>query len=111
MGKYVRRVKVSNKTPLCYSKKLITGTDIVTAILTATTFICALFPDYINVNIDVLKDMTETAWTASAVGHAVYFWKSKAENKIKISKKMIEELADKYGFDSVVNLLGLIFTE
>ena len=42
---------------------------------------------------------------------AVYSWKAKAENKIKLTNIMVKELADKYGIEAVVSLLGISLSD
>ena len=37
-----------------------------------------------------------------------YFWKARTENKLKLTKSMVEDWAEKYGIDAVVNLAGII---
>lgn len=40
-----------------------------------------------------------------------YMWKSKAENKVKISYGMIQKLANKYGIENVIALLQNILDD
>jgi hypothetical protein len=42
---------------------------------------------------------------------AFYFWKARTENRLKLTKSMVEDWAGRYGMDSVVNLAGIIFRD
>ena len=47
----------------------------------------------------------------TAITTSFYMWKSRAENKEKIALGMVDELAEKYGIESVIQLLGTILED
>ena len=44
------------------------------------------------------------AWGETAAANGFYFWKARAENRIKLTKQMAAAWADKYGIDAVARL-------
>ena len=40
-----------------------------------------------------------------------YYWKARAENRIKLTKGMVDDWADKYGIDAVATLAGIVLNE
>lgn len=47
----------------------------------------------------------------TAITTGFYIWKSKAENREKIALSMVDELADKYGIENVIQLLDTILED
>ena len=47
----------------------------------------------------------------TAVTTSFYLWKSRAENKEKIALGMVDELAEKYGIEAVIQLLDAILED
>ena len=93
---------------LCCSKKVLV-TSWATAILLSVICVLAFF--LTDKDINPLVTVAGFAWGVAATDTAVYSWKSKAENKIKLTNTMVKELADKYGIDAVVSLLGITLSD
>lgn len=93
---------------LCCSKKVLVTTWTTTILLTV---ICVLAFFLTDKDVTPLATVAGFAWGVTAADTAVYSWKAKAENKIKLTNTMVKELADKYGIDAVVSLLGITLSD
>lgn len=93
---------------LCYSKKVNTANNIITGVVTAC---CALGFFCTDKDITPLIALAGFAWAETAASNAFYFWKARHENRIKLTKQMVTDLADKYGIDAVVSLAGLVIKD
>ena len=93
---------------LCYSKKIILVSYATTFALTLLTVIGAFFS---NRDITPLLTVASLSWGESATATAFYFWKARAENRIKLTKAMVEDWADKYGIDAVATLASIVLSE
>lgn len=93
---------------LCCSKKVLATCWATTIVL---TLICVLAFFLTNKDVTPLATVAGFAWGVTAADTAVYSWKAKAENKIKLTNAMVAELADKYGIDAVVSLLGITLSD
>ena len=93
---------------LCCSKTIVTVSGAVTALLTILTVVGAFFSDR---DITSLLTVTSLSWGETATATAFYYWKARAENKIKLTQAMVEAWADKYGIDAVANLASIILNE
>lgn len=86
---------------ICCSKKIVVASYVFTILLSAICVYGCLCTD---------KDMTPLAtiaglaWGETTAVNAFYFWKAKAENKIKLTQTMVQSMGDKYGIDAVVRL-------
>lgn len=101
--------KVTKKVgKLCCSKKIVLTSYILTALLTLVTILGVFLSDRDS---SPLATVTALAWTETAACNAFYFWKAKNENRIKLTEKMVHDLADKYGIDAVVNLVSTIIKD
>lgn len=58
-----------------------------------------------------LVPVVSLAWGEIATYHAVYAYKEKAANKLKISYDFIEKMADKYGIETVTPVLQCIISD
>lgn len=81
-----------------------------TVLLTLIT-ILGVFLAPSEINLTPLEVVTGLAWAETATSNAFYFWKAKNENRIKLTEKMVADLADKYGIDAVVSLAGLVIKD
>ena len=93
---------------LCCSKKVLATCWATTILLTV---ICVLAFFLTTKDVTPLATVAGFAWGVTAADTAVYSWKAKAENKIKLTNTMVKELADKYGIDAVVSLLGITLSD
>ena len=93
---------------LCCSKKLVVVSWSATILLTALTVVGAFFTER---DMTPLLTITGLSWGETATATGFYYWKARAENRLKLTKSMIEDWAEKYGIDSVVSLVGIIFNE
>ena len=95
-------------TELCCSKKLVwTSWWIFVGLL------CALLFGIFFTEKDMTPLVTVLCFDGGVTGTATafYFWKARTENKLKLTKAMVEDWAEKYGIESVVSLAGIIFGE
>lgn len=93
---------------LCCSKKIVwTSWGIFVALL------CALLYGIFLTEKDMTPLVTVLCFDGGVTGTATafYFWKARTENRLKLTKSMVEDWAGRYGIDSVVNLAGIIFRE
>ncbi len=91
---------------LCCSKKLVwTSWGVFVALL------CALLYGLFFTEKDMTPLVTVLCFDGGVTGTstAFYFWKARTENKLKLTKAMVEDWAEKYGIESVVSLAGIIF--
>lgn len=93
---------------MCCSKKIVTVSWAATALLTILTVVGAFFSER---DITPLLTVTSLSWGETATSTAFYYWKARAENRIKLTQAMVEAWADKYGIDAVANLAGIILNE
>ncbi len=93
---------------LCCSKKVLyTSWGVFIALL------CALLFGLFFTEKDMTPLVTVLCFDGGVTGTATafYFWKARTENRLKLTKAMVEDWAEKYGIESVVNLAGIIFNE
>ena len=95
---------------LCYSKKIVLASYAVTVLLTLAV-VLGVFLAPAETNLAPLEVVTGLAWAETTASNAFYFWKAKNENRIKLTEKMVADLADKYGIDAVVSLAGLVLKD
>ena len=96
------------KEKLCCSKKVLVTSWATTILLTMT---CLLAFFLTEKDTTPLATVAGLSWGVTAAVTAVYSWKAKAENKIKLTNVMVKELADKYGIEAVVSLLGISLSD
>ena len=95
-------------TELCCSKKIVwTSWGIFVALLGALLFGLFFTEKDMSPLVTVLCFDGGVTGTATAF----YFWKARTENRLKLTKAMVEDWAEKYGMDSVISLAGIIFRE
>jgi hypothetical protein len=75
--------------------------------------LCALLYGLFFTEKDMTPLVTVLCFDGGVTGTATafYFWKARTENRLKLTKSMVEDWAGRYGIDSVVNLAGIIFNE
>ena len=107
-GKQSSRQKAEERQKLCCSKKILVTSWAGTI---ALTLICILAFFLTAKDTTPLATIAGLSWGVTAAVTAVYSWKAKAENKIKLTNIMVKELADKYGIEAVVSLLGISLSD
>ena len=103
-----RKQRVAERQKMCCSKKTLVTSWVTTILLTVT---CLLAFFLTEKDITPLATIAGLSWGVTAAVTAVYSWKAKAENKIKLTNIMVKELADKYGIEAVVSLLGISLSD
>lgn len=58
-----------------------------------TTFVCVVF--YLGYDIQHLNVLLGLTWAEVTAANSFYFWKARAENKLKISKSIDPRILDK----------------
>lgn len=95
---------------LCCSKKIVVVSYVATGLLTAI-LVLGVFLAPAEVNLSPLEIVTGLAWGETAVASGFYYWKARAENRIKLTKGMVDEWAEKYGIEAVTSLAGIVLSE
>lgn len=96
------------KNRLSCSKKILVASFTLAAGLTIATVAGTFLTE---------KDMTAVttvaglAWGETATSAAFYYWKARAENKLKLTQTMLENWADKYGIENVIQLAGITLSD
>ena len=88
-GKKGSRQKPKEREKLCCSKKVLVTSWITTILLTLT---CLLAFFLTPKDTTPLATVAGLSWGVTAAVTAVYSWKAKAENKIKLTNIMVKEL-------------------
>ena len=104
----VKKGKKVGRRSLCCSKRVLVTSWATTILLTLT---CLLAFFLTEKDTTPLATIAGLSWGVTAAVTAVYSWKAKAENKIKLTNNMVRELADKYGIEAVVSLLGISLSD
>ena len=107
-GKLCVRKKAAEQQKLCCSKKVLVTSWATTILLTLTCLVAFFLTEK---DTTPLATIAGLSWGVTAAVTAVYSWKAKAENKIKLTNIMVKELADKYGIEAVVSLLGISLSD
>lgn len=107
-AKEYEAMKQKQSQKLCCSKKILVVSWATTVFLTAISLLAFFLTDK---DITPLETLAGLSWGVTAAVTAVYSWKAKAENKIKLTNIMVKDLADKYGIDVVVSLLGITLSD
>ena len=93
---------------MCCSKKIVAVSWGVTLWLTILTVVGAFFTEK---DVTPLLTLTGLSWGETATSTGFYYWKARAENRIKLTKAMVEAWADKYGIEAVASLASIILGE
>ena len=99
-------MRVQNR--LCCSKKIVVVSWGATILLTILTVVGVFFTER---DITPLLTITGLSWGETATATGFYYWKARAENKIKLTKAMVDAWADRYGIEAVANLASIILGE
>lgn len=86
---------------MCCSKKILVISYVLTILLTGISVYGVLCTDKDMMPVVTLAGL---AWGEVTAATAFYFWKAKAENRIKLTKSMVQSMGDKYGIETVVRL-------
>lgn len=89
---------------LCCSKKIVLASYTITVLLTLATALGVFLSDR---DMSPMATLAGLAWVETGVCNGFYFWKARAENRVKLSNAMVKELADKYGIEAVIGLVGI----
>jgi dolichol kinase len=79
-----------------------------TLVLTILTALGAFFSER---DITPLVTVTSLSWGETAASTAFYYWKARSENRIKLTKAMVEDWADKYGIEAVATLASIVLND
>ena len=93
---------------LCCSKKIVLASYVLTSILTFATLIGSFCTER---DMTAVASVTALAWAETAAANSFYFWKAKNENRIKLTKQMVHDLAQEYGIDAVATLAGIVLKD
>jgi hypothetical protein len=90
-----------------FSKKILLTNWVVTLVLTA--LVAAL--SVAQIDCTEVSAMAALSWAALGVDQALYCWKAKNENRIKLTKSMVKSWADEYGIEAVTALAEIVLKE
>jgi dolichol kinase len=93
---------------LCCSKKILAVSWGATILFTILTVVGAFLSDR---DTSPLLTVASLSWGETATATAFYYWKARAENRIKLTQAMVEAWADKYGIEAVANLANIVLKE
>lgn len=99
---------MGKSSKLCCSKKIVVVSWAITLVLTILTAVGVFFTER---DINSLLTITGLAWGETATSTGFYYWKARTENRIKLTKAMVEDWADKYGIEAVATLASIILGE
>lgn len=88
------------KNRICCSKKIIVASYVITILLTA---LCVA-GIWAGLDTTPLVTLACCAWAETTAANAFYFWKAKCENRIKLTKSMVQSMGEKYGIDAVARI-------
>ena len=108
LERLAQKGKRDRRQKLCCSKKVLVASWTTTILLTLTCLVAFFLTEK---DTTPLATVAGLSWGVTAAVTAVYSWKAKAENKIKLTNIMVKELADKYGIEAVVSLLGISLSD
>lgn len=77
-------------------------------VLTVVLIYGVFFTDLPSDSLSLIQTITACAWAEVAAYNVVYAYKSKMENKLKITYDFIERLGDKYGIEAITPILQSI---
>ena len=93
---------------LCCSKKILLVSWSSTIFFAILTALGAFFSSR---DITPLVTIASLSWGETAASTAFYYWKARTENRIKLTKALVDDWADKYGIDAVATLAGIILND
>lgn len=83
-----------------FSKKWLLGNGIASAIL---VILCAFGLPLVEITLAVIAETTACS--------GFYLWKAKNENRAKYAQKFMDEWAEKYGPDSVAQIMEIVLKD
>lgn len=89
------------------SKKILVASWALALVLTAIVVLGTFF-NFDTENIYLLAALAFAELTAA---HGFYYWKAKNENRAKGTQKLVKDLAEQYGIDSVARIAEIIFKD
>lgn len=90
------------------TSKLLLFADFTVAILLTAIVVTGAFLDH---DMTAVTEVT-LAWDGQlAVAVGFYYWKAKNENRSKGVQRLITDMAEKYGMESVAQMADIIFKE
>ena len=95
---------------LCFSKWLVLVSWLVTGVLTSAS-VLAVFLVSPERDLTPLVTITGLSWAETATATGFYYWKARAENRIKLTKAMVDDWAEKYGISAVVDLARIVLPD
>ena len=90
-----------------FSKKIVLATGGLTIAFSIITVLCAA----LGLDATEVGAITALFFSSFDVSIGFYFWKSKNENRIKLTKQMVKEWAKDYGVENVVSLAEIVLKE
>lgn len=96
------------KKRLCCSKKILVASFSFAAVLTIATVAGTFLTDK---DMNAITTVAGLAWGETATAAAFYYWKARAENKIKLTHAMVDDWAEKYGIEAVIQLAGITLSD
>lgn len=88
-----------------YSKKILNASWAAAITLTVIVVVFSM----LGLDTDAVVTLAALSWGELTAAHGFYFWKAKCENKIKLTKQMVLDWAEKYGSEFVTELARTIF--
>lgn len=90
------------------TSKILLFIDVIVAITLTAIVVYGAFYGVDMSNVTMIAGL----WDAQlGVVIGAYFWKSKNENRSKHAMQLVRDLAEKYGFENVVNLAEVILKD
>ena len=90
-----------------FSKKLVISAWLAVVI----SWVAVLVGTLVGLDVEGLTELAVKVLEAATVISGFYAWKAKNENRLKITKSMVNEWAEKYGIDAVVPLAEIVLKE
>lgn len=90
-----------------FSKKLLYFSWIVTLVLTGVSIWFSLK----GLPTDALNVITPLAWAETGTATGYYYWKAKNENRAKYTQKFLNDMAEKWGTDTVVRIAEIVLKD
>lgn len=95
---------------LCFSKRLVLISWIATGLLTITS-VAAVFLSGVDRDLSPLVTIAGFSWGETAAATGFYYWKARAENRIKLTKAMVDDWAEIHGISAVVDLARIVLPD
>lgn len=103
--KFIDETPNKHKQKLEFSKKIF---YIVTSV-TIAVVIFSLFAIWETKNLDPLNVLIPSVFTEFAAATGFYYVKAAIENKVKIMKQLVLDIADEYGIENAIEIARTCF--